>query len=131
MHVRWWTNRFSIAHGLALVAIWLLASALDYYILRHAWDYGPTRPLACAGLALASISGPMIGGLTRHPSNCCMEFSLSLLPYSIAGLATGIGFQFSPWPANRWGVGLRLGVFVMGLLVWFGSGIISFGHALS
>jgi hypothetical protein len=75
---------------------------------------------------LATVSGPMVGAVARDCQSCCLKFSLSLLPWSGAFLATGILFQFVQLPFQRFAKTLRLTMWVLGLLGWFGGGVVSF-----
>ena len=59
------------------------------------------------------------------------SFSLALLPYCLSALAVAMLVQIV-FPARAmWLRALRALVWVAGLVVWFGGGIVSFGHALS
>jgi hypothetical protein len=69
--------------------------------------------------------------VARDCQSCCLKFSLSLLPWSGACLAGGILFQIVPLPCQRFATALRLMMWCLGLLGWFGGGVVSFGHAFS
>jgi hypothetical protein len=79
---------------------------------------------------VGSLSGPFTGAIARHFQSCCWKFSVGLFPCCAALLLGGVVFQFVPlpWPS---GERLRLAAWIVGLLGWFGGGVVSFGHALS
>ncbi len=80
---------------------------------------------------IGSFSGPFTGAIARHFQACFLEFSSTLLPYSLLFLMVAVVFQFVPLPFRPWQGAFRLVMWCLGLLGWFGSGILSFAHALS
>jgi len=80
---------------------------------------------------IGSFSGPFTGAIARHFQKCCLEFSVTLLPYSLLSLMVAVVFQFVPLPFRRGQAAFRQVMWGFGLLGWFGSGILSFAHALS
>ena len=44
--------------------------------------------------SVATITGPMVGAISRDFQSCCLNCSLSILPYSTVFLGVGIGVQF-------------------------------------
>jgi hypothetical protein len=79
----------------------------------------------------ATVLGPMTGAISRDYQGCYLRFSLDLMPYCLAALGFAVAIQFVRlWPV-AWTRPIRLIIWTAGLLVWFGGGIVSFGHALS
>lgn len=77
-----------------------------------------------------TFAGPLAGGIVRNGQSCCRACSPALLPYSAAGLAIGVLFQVLPLPTGQgWGR-VRMTLWVLGLVAWFGGTILSYGHAL-
>ena len=77
-----------------------------------------------------TFAGPLAGGIVRNGQSCCRAWSWALLPYSAAGLALGVLFQFLPLPAGKAWSRVRMTLWVLGLVAWFGGAILSYGHAL-
>ena len=124
-------NGFGTAHFLVFLAVWGLFTALTYYIADMGVDDGPDHDATVTITTLASITGPMVGAISRDLQSCCLEFSLWLLPYCGTLLAVGFLAQLVRLP--RWGVirSFQLLLWLIGLIAWFGGGIVSFAHALS
>ncbi len=80
---------------------------------------------------VATITGPLTGAISRGFQSCCLEYSLLLLVFCAPVLLGGILLQFLRLPERRWTGTLRMTAWVLGWVVWFGGGILSFGHALS
>lgn len=127
--MRFLATHFTRTHGYIALGFWLVFSGLTLFLV--------CQPKNNEGLVnivvttLATVSGPMVGAVARNCQSCCLKFSLSLLPWSGAFLATGILFQFVPLPFQRFAKALRLTMWVLGLLGWFGGGVVSFAHAFS
>src|SRR5580765_3507004 len=77
---------------------------------------------------LGVISGPFTGAIARHFQSCCSQFSFALFPYCAALLVGGMGFQLVPLSPKAKEGFFRLVVWCVGLLAWFGGGVVSFGH---
>jgi hypothetical protein len=73
----------------------------------------------------------MTGAISRDFQGCCLDASLSLLPWCLGALGVGVGMQLvvppRGWPSRA----LRLLAWAAGWFVWFAGGIVSFAHALS
>jgi len=122
---------FGTGHTIVFGVVWLCFTALTF----SAVSGGLTNASQERGLVimttLGTISGPMTGAISRRFQSCCLQASLALLPYAAIGLFTGVAFQCLPIPCRSGWQVLRLSVWGLGWIVWFGSGILSFAHALS
>ncbi|MFO0910494.1 MAG: hypothetical protein U0794_19475 [Isosphaeraceae bacterium] len=78
---------------------------------------------------LATITGPFVGAIARNGQSCCLAASVGLALYSGPVLAATLLAQVVPLPEGRMANALRLSLWTVGWLVWFGSGLISFFHA--
>lgn len=126
-----WRTQLSPAHLWLALGMWACFTALTWAILRGGLDQSADRSKTIVVTTLATPLGPMTGAISRHWQDCCLQFSLSLLPYCASALAASFFAQLLIPPSNQWWRLARLGIWFAGLLVWFGGGIISFGHALS
>jgi hypothetical protein len=127
--MRLFENHFTRTHGYIALGFLLLFSSFTLFLVCH-----PKNNEGLANIVvttLATVSGPMVGAVARDCQSCCLKFSLTLLPWSGAFLAVGALFQIVPLPFGRFARAVRLTLWCLGLLGWFGGGVISFGHAFS
>lgn len=119
------------SHAIVLGVLWLCFTALTYAAVSG----GLSNASQERGLVLlttaGTVTGPMTGAICRRFQSCCLEASLTLLPFAALGLIVGMIFQGFPLPRHSLWQVVRLAVWGTGWFVWFGSGIISFAHALS
>ena len=120
--------RIAKAHLLAFAILLLLFAGLNVVIVTA--NQGFQRALLTVSVTLF---GPMTGAISRGFQDCCLDFSLRLLLFFAPALLVGILSQlaFNRRPAGKVGSSIRLVLWTAGWLLWFFSGIISFGHALS
>jgi hypothetical protein len=123
-------QHFNRKHGYVFLGFYLAFACLTLFVLSRqpASDWRDNWNMAAT---VGSLSGPFTGAIARHFQSCCWQFSVSLFPYCAVFLLGGFAFQLVPIPwqaAQGW---LRLVVWSIGLLGWFGGGVVSFGHALS
>lgn len=118
------------AHLRVFLALYLVFAAFTLFVLsrQSSSDWQSNWNLVAT---FGSLSGPFTGAVARGFQSCCWRFSLMLAPWCGAALLAGISFQFIPLPARAGWTVLRLIVWGLALLAWFGGGVISFGHALS
>jgi hypothetical protein len=129
--MRWSHSRFARWHLWTVVALWLGFSGLTLWIASHGIDDSSDKPTLVFLTALGTPLGPMTGAISRGFQSCCVAFSLSLLPYCLSGLAIAVLLQLALPSGRWWSVAIRATGWIVGLVVWFGAGIVSFGHALS
>ncbi|MEW4570276.1 hypothetical protein AB1L88_20610 [Tautonia sp. JC769] len=123
---------FSRWHLGIFLGAWLGFAALTLQIVRTHLDNAERHPGVVAATTVGSVLGPMSGAISRGFSQgCCLEVSLSLLPYCLSALVAAAVVQVVV-PARGVGLlALRLVAWMVGVIVWFGGGIVSLGHALS
>jgi hypothetical protein len=119
-------RRFSWWHLAAWLVLWILFTFLTFYATALGLD--DKRYVLPA--TLATVLGPMTGGISRGGQGCCLQFSLSLLPYAAACVLVGTAVQFVPAPKHWFAQSVRVALWSLGWFVWFASGIVSLGHAL-
>jgi hypothetical protein len=82
--------------------------------------------------AFATPLGPTTGAISRDFQDCCLQFSLRLMPYFLPFPVLAVAFQFGVPPQEKKGIRLiRSLAWTLGWIGWFFGGIVSFGHALS
>ena len=111
--------------------LFAIFSVLTFLITNSGVDEGPehnTRVLQCT---LATISGPLTGAISRGFQSCCLQFSLGLMVFCAPVLFLGVITQLIYLPEKKWLGVLRMAAWILGWLVWFMGGIVSFGHALT
>lgn len=122
-------NHFTRTHGYVALGFLLVFSGFTLFLVCHSKNNEGLLNIVVT--TLATVTGPMVGAVARDCQSCCLKFSLSLLPWSGAFLAMGILFQIVPLPFQQFARAVRLTMWVLGLLGWFGGGVISFAHAFS
>jgi hypothetical protein len=127
----WVRSRFSRWHAWVAVALWLGFSGLTLFIVLAGLDHATQRPKTVAATTAGTVLGPMTGAICRDFQGCCLRNSLMLMPYCLAGLGAGVVVQLAVAGTGSFTRGVRVIAWVFGLIVWFGGGIVSFGHALS
>lgn len=124
-------GRLSRWHAWVAIALWLAFSTLTLLIVLGALDRAAEKPRTVAATTAATVLGPMTGAVSRDFQGCCLKFSLHLLPYCLGALLVGLAVQLVV-PPRGWLTGtVRVIAWIVGLVAWFGGGIVSFGHALS
>lgn len=127
----WIRSRLFRWHAWVAVGLWLAFSVLNLTVVLVAADRAAERPRTVIATTAATLLGPMPGAVCRDFQGCCLDFSLSLLPYCLGGLLAGLAVQLIVPPRGRLAGAARVGSWIIGLVAWFGGGIVSFAHALS
>ena len=123
-------NHFRRIHFDILMGVIVVFSALTWGILmlQSTSDWQHNRNLTAMAM---TFSGPFTGAMARPASSSTLGFSWTLFPYSGGVLLAGLILQFIRWPP-KWGTRTaRLVFWILGLLGWFGSGVVSLLYALS
>ncbi len=123
-------NHLTKNHLFVFLFIWLCFTALNYWIAEHGIEQYDHRRLVVL-TTLGTILGPMTGAISRDCQSCCLNFSLSLLPYCAAFLVAGTIPLFIKFPFKLGASALRMALWIVGLLGWFLGGIFSYAHALN
>ena len=122
---------FSRWHFGVFLAIWLPFTVWTFAIVSQGLDDAAQRPLLVIATTAGTVLGPMTGAISRDFQGCCLQFSLSLLPYCLSAVAVATLVQVVLPANNAWLRGAGLLIWAAGWIVWFGGGIVSFVHALS
>lgn len=122
---------FGMSHVMVFGVLWLGFTALTFAAVSGGLSNASQERGLVIMTTLGTISGPMTGAISRRFQSCCLQASLTLLPFAAGGLILGGLFQAIPFPQHFGWQFLRLSVWAVGCFVWFGSGIVSFAHALS
>ncbi|MBZ0257615.1 hypothetical protein K8I31_16230 [bacterium] len=124
-------NNFTRAHVYVFTVIWILFGLLTFYVVNRGLDEGDQHHATVLITTFFTFTGPMNGAISRSFQGCCLEASLSLLPYCGIFPIVGIAVQVVRWPFQRFASVLRLIIWGVGWFGWFAGGILSLGHALS
>lgn len=111
--------------------MWVGFACLTLWIVLNGLDDAEQRPGVVAATTFGTILGPMTGAISRGGQDCCVAFSLSLLPSCLSALVAGVVAQRVTPLGALWAAVVRVAAWIVGWLAWFGGGIVSFGHALS
>ena len=77
------SRHFTRRHFVILAAIWLGFTTWTFLIVRSGLDHAREKPLTVVTVTVASVLGPMTGAISRGFQGCCLQASLSLLPYCL------------------------------------------------
>ena len=124
------TNQFRRVHFYILLAFAVAFSALTLWVLtrqspsdwRHNHNYAATA---------LTVLGPFTGAIARPSQKSCLRFAWGLFPYCAGILSVGAILQFVRLPFSRGAKASQMVVWVIGLLGWFGGGVLSLLFALS
>jgi hypothetical protein len=119
-------NRFRQVHLFIFGGFAVAFSALTFWAVIHMspgdWKDSRNHPYAAT---LLTICGPFTGAILRPYDPYSWEVARRLCPYCAAFILGGAFFQFVPLPFQRYEQGLRISIWVLGLLAWFGGGVVS------
>jgi hypothetical protein len=125
-----WRNNFTRTHRTIFLVMWAVFAALTFTVTAMNVPHGPDGYGQVIWATIGTLAGPMPGALSRGCQSCCLKFSIGLFPYAGAALLVAVVPQFLPWPSGPLGNSVRLAFWTLGLLGRFGTGVLSFGHAL-
>lgn len=123
-------HSFSRVHVVIFLAFYITFAAVTFLALT-AGSPSDRKEYPIAAATLGTLSGPFTGAIARNFQSCCWEFSLTIFPYCALLLGVGVISQIVPLPLRRFDRPVRLTLWCLGLLGWFGGALVSFGHALS
>ena len=123
-------RHFRRVHLHVFLGCYLAFAGLTWLVL-HAGSESDRRERPMVAATLGTVTGPFTGAIARHGQACCWRFSVAVFPWCALFLAVGILFQVMPLPVRRWERAVRLTLWCIGLLGWFGGALVSFLHALS
>ena len=122
---RWLAGRVARWHAITVVVFFACLAGLVVFGVR---DRSP-RVIAKAGGYV--VAGPMAGAMLADYQRCCLDFSLSLVPYCAGALAAAIAVQLLV-PLRGWfSRTFRVVAWIVGVFGWFGGAIVSYLHAMS
>jgi hypothetical protein len=122
---------FTKVHLWVFMGILAVATVFNFFVVNEGIDHGPEHTRQVIVTTLATVTGPMTGGIARDLQSCCVKFSLwVLLVFSGPALLVGIIMQLIPLPFQKGARVFRMFFWVASLLLWFLGGLISYGHAL-
>jgi hypothetical protein len=124
-------NHFSRKHAFVFLAMLIVFTVLNFFAANAGIDDGGEHTQQVIMTTLATGLGPMTGAIARDFQGCCVRFSfLVLLYFSGPGLLIGALLQVVKLPFTKGQAFVRMFFWVIGLLMWFLGGFISYGHAL-
>ena len=124
-------NNLTKFHLITFVVMLGVFTLLTFLITNAGIDKGEEHNARMLLTTLGTITGPLTGAISRGWQGCCLRFSLMVMACSAPVLLIGVLLQFIRLPDTKWITVLRMSLWIIGWLVWFLGGILSFGHALS
>jgi len=123
-------SQFRKVHFYILLAFAAAFSALTFWALIHQSpsDWRDHHNFAAT---LLTVFGPFTGAIARPSETSCLRFAWGLFPYCAGILSLAVIFQFIRLPLKRGAKAMQIVLWVLGLLGWFGGGVLSLMFALS
>jgi len=121
------TSQFRRVHLYIFLGFAFAFSALTFWAVMHMspgdWnDWRGTHPYRAT---LLTFCGPFTGAILRPFEPDCWRAARGLLLYCAPFLFVGVFSQLVRLPFQRGAHGLRIAVWVFGLLVWFAGAFLS------
>jgi len=122
-------SNFTRLHGYVAGGLLAIFMAACLFLCLMMWKPNPgVGRIAIA--TLAAVSGPFTGAIARPDDRASWIAAWDLLPVCASSLVVGILFQVLPLPFRRGASVFRIGMWIIGLVVWFGAVILSLLNAL-
>ena len=125
------SSLWTLTHLWTFLVLWGFWTTLVFYIVDRGLDVGPGHNRMVAISTLMSVTGPLVGGISRSGQGCCMEVSWKVAAMAAPFLLIGIAAQILPWSRHPLAVGMKYFLWIAGWVLWFASGILPMGHAFS
>lgn len=129
--MRYVSNNVTKYHVRVFAGMLALFSTLTFLAMDAGLSPGPEHDLRVLQASVFTITGPLTGAISRGFQSCCLNCSLSLMACCAPVLVSGVLLQFIRLPDRRLTRAMQMAFWILGWLVWFLGGIVSFGHALS
>lgn len=127
--VRLFANNLTLAHAIAFVILLTVFTFPPLLLAITAVISGSADGARAVQATLGTITGPLIGATLSGGQAYDLQFSLRLLPYCAPLLLIAILLQFIRLPESVLADVVRLELWILGWLVWFVAGFVSFAHA--
>jgi len=124
-------NNLTRSHVIVFVCMLGVFTILTFWITNAGVDRGSEHSARVLQATAGTITGPLTGAIARGFQGCCLRFSLAVMAYCAPVLVIGVLAQLIRLPDRKWVRTMRMLLWILGWLVWFMGGILSFGHALS
>jgi hypothetical protein len=124
------TSQFRKVHLYIFFAFSAVFSALTFWTLIHQSpsDWRENHNFTAT---LLTVSGPLTGAIACPSQTDCWRFGWRIFPYCAAILLFALFCQLVRLPSQRVAMAVRIAFWVLGLLGWFGGGVLSLLFALS
>jgi hypothetical protein len=110
-------------HAILFMLFWWVLNPISYHIVqsRIAWHEAKGALEAIAAL----VWGPFASTIEGRNLQDCYRNAWMLLPYAASALGAAFAVQWFWRPKTRVGTVVRLVLWSLGWIAWFGSGFIS------
>jgi hypothetical protein len=126
------SRSFGKWHLGTFVLLWLLFGGLYAVIVEWGLDDQPGKWFRVLMTPTVTLISPMVGAFSRGAtSGCCFETSTSVLLYVFPVPLLTLASQYFWRPSQLAARVIRCIVWLLLWFVWFASGILPLGHALS
>lgn len=123
-------NNLSKWHLKSFLWIYVIFTAFIAFLAYSGIDKHGDHTKLFIQTTVGSISGPMIGAISREFQGCCLRCSLNVMKIAAPVLLLGIILQFVRFPEKKRIRNTVRGCWAFSWVMWFLLGIATFGHAL-
>lgn len=126
------TRAFARWHVASFVLLWLFFGGLFAFVVQSGLDDQPGKWFRVLMTPVVTLVSPMVGAFSRGAtSGCCFETSTVVLLYVFPAPLSALASQYFWRPSHVAARVVRCIVWLFLWFVWFASGILPLGHALS
>lgn len=122
---------FSATHWWIIATLWLVWTIIYMFLVIAHQRNDPDWLKSLLLTPLVTAVAPLLGAMLRGFQGCCLQVSLDVLFWA---LPIPIASAFLQWCWNPKHLFLRIVrmlIWMIAWMLWFASGILPFGHAMS
>ncbi len=126
------SNAFGRFHLVSFAILWILFGGLYAWVVYVALDPQPGKWFRVIATPLVTLISPMVGAFSRGATQgCCFDTSMLVLAYAFPLPILALASQHFWKPSHRAPRILRGFLWLVFWFLWFGSGLLPLGHAVS
>lgn len=126
------SNAFGRYHLVSFGIVWILFGGLYAWIVYVALDPQPGKWFRVIATPFVTLISPMVGAFSRGATQgCCFDTSVLVLTYMFPLPLLALASQHFWRPSHRAPQFLRGFLWLIFWCLWFGSGLLPLGHAVS
>lgn len=122
---------FSATHGWIVAGLWLAWTIFYTTLVVAHVSHPPEQLKSLLMTPLLTAIAPLLGAMLRDFQGCCLQVSLGVLSLALPIPISAAFLQWCWRPRHKLLRIVRLLFWAIAWMLWFASGILPLGHALS